>query len=58
MTGSDAPSDFEACSISGSSSCSTGCTVRTTNGSVTNMSASTIAARVYATSTPIGDDGP
>ena len=41
----DAPSDFAACSISRSSSSSTGCTVRTTNGSVTNSSASTIARR-------------
>ncbi len=43
---SDAPSDLAACSISRSSSRSTGCTVRTTNGSVTNISASTIAVRV------------
>ena len=35
-----------ASSISRSSSISTGCTVRTTNGSVTNSSASTTAARV------------
>ena len=37
-----APSDSAACSISRSSSSSTGCTARTTNGSVTNSSASTI----------------
>ena len=43
VVASDAPSECAACSSSGSSSCSTGWTVRTTNGSVTNMSASTIA---------------
>ena len=42
----------------GSSSCRTGCTVRTTNGRVTNISASTMATRVNARSTPIGDVGP
>ena len=41
-----APSDAAASSISGSSSISTGCTERTTNGSVTNSSASRIAQRV------------
>ena len=41
-----APSDSAASSIETSSSISTGCTERTTNGSVTNSSASTIAARV------------
>ena len=41
-----APSDAAASSISRSSSISTGCTVRTTNGSVTNSSASTTAERV------------
>ena len=39
---SPAPSDRAASSISVSSSSSTGCTVRTTNGSVTNSSASMI----------------
>ena len=38
-----APSDAAASSISRSSSISTGCTARTTNGSVTNSSASTTA---------------
>ena len=41
-----APRQAAASSISRSSSSSTGCTVRTTNGSVTKSSASTIAARV------------
>jgi hypothetical protein len=54
----EAPSECAACSSSGSSSWSSGCTVRTTNGSVTNIIASTIAVRVYATSTPTGDCGP
>ena len=40
-----APRDAAACSISVSSSISTGCTVRTTNGSVTNSSATTTPAR-------------
>jgi hypothetical protein len=40
-----APSDFAASSTSASSSCSTGWTVRTTNGSVTNISARRIAVR-------------
>ena len=43
---SPAPSERAACSISSSSSSSTGCTVRTTNGSVTKRSASAIAVRV------------
>ena len=43
-----APSDAAASSISLSSSISTGCTVRTTNGSVTNSSAASTPARVYA----------
>src|SRR5205085_5979073 len=55
---SAAPSERAASSISLSSSCSTGCTVRTTNGSVTNRSARKIAVRVNATLTPIGDCGP
>ena len=41
-----APSDRAASSDSRSSSSSTGCTVRTTKGSVTNSSARTIAVRV------------
>ena len=41
---SPAPSERAASSISVSSSISTGCTVRTTNGSVTNSSATRIAA--------------
>ena len=41
-----APSDAAACSISRSSSSSTGCTVRTTNGSVTNSSATATPSRV------------
>ena len=40
-----APSEAAACSISVSSSISTGCTVRTTNGSVTKSSATTTPAR-------------
>ena len=42
-----APSDAAASSASGSSSASTGCTVRTTNGRVTNRKARKIAGRVY-----------
>src|SRR5256714_1779953 len=53
-----APSDAAASSISRSSSSSVGCTVRTTNGSVTNRSASTTAPRVKATLTPTGLRGP
>ena len=53
-----APSDSAACSISVSSSSSTGWTARTTNGSVTNSSASTTAAWVKATSTGAGPSGP
>ena len=45
----DAPSERAASSISRSSSSSTGCTVRTTNGSVTKSIASTIDACVKAT---------
>ncbi len=41
-----APSEAAASSMSRSSSISTGCTARTTNGSVTNSSASSTAARV------------
>ena len=47
-----APSDAAASSTSRSSSSSTGCTVRTTNGSVTNRNARNTAERVLATSTP------
>src|SRR6478735_6828177 len=54
----EAPSDAAACSISRSSSRTTGCTDRTTNGSVTNSSASRIAQRVPMTFTPTGDVGP
>ena len=53
-----APSERAASSISRSSSSSTGCTVRTTNGSVTNSSARKIAVRVNATLTPTGECGP
>ena len=53
-----APSDAAASSTSRSSSSSTGCTVRTTNGSVTNSSARNTALWVLATSTPIGLFGP
>ena len=53
-----APSDAAASSMSRSSSSSTGCTVRTTNGSVTKSSAMTRPARVYATLTPAGPRGP
>ena len=53
-----APSERAASSISRSSSSSTGCTVRTTNGSVTKSSARTIAVRVNATSIPTGERGP
>ena len=55
---SEAPSDLAACSISWSSSSSTGCTVRTTKGSVTKSIASTIAVVVKATLTLTGDCGP
>ena len=53
-----APSDSAACSISRSSSISTGCTARTTNGRVTNSSASTTDAWVKAMLTPTGLSGP
>src|SRR6476661_9417674 len=54
----DAPSDAAASSTSGSSSASTGCTVRTTNGRVTKRNARKTAIRVLAQSTPSGLDGP
>ncbi len=47
---SPAPSERAASSISVSSSMRTGCTVRTTNGSVTKSSAKKIAQRVKVTS--------
>ena len=53
-----APSDAAASSTSGSSSSSTGCTVRTTNGNVTNSSARNTDHSVLATSMPIGLCGP
>ena len=53
-----APSEAAASSISSSSSISTGCTARTTNGSVTNSSAIRIPMRVKATSIPNGPPGP
>ena len=53
-----APSEAAASSISRSSSISTGCTARTTNGSVTNSNAMTTAARVNATLIPNGPRGP
>ena len=53
-----APSDAAASSTSGSSSSSTGCTVRTMNGSVTNKKARNTATRVLAQLTPSGLDGP
>ena len=49
-----APSDAAASSASRSSSASTGWTVRTTNGSVTNRNASITAGRVLAMSIPSG----
>ena len=54
----EAPSDSAASSISRSSSISTGCTERMTNGSVTNSSASRTANCVNATSIPTGLVGP
>src|SRR3954453_484897 len=53
-----APSDAAACSTSASSSISTGCTARTTNGSVTNSSANRTAPFVKAMSTGAGPLGP
>ena len=49
-----APSEAPASSTSGSSSISTGCTARTTNGSVTNSSASATPIWVKATLMPTG----
>ena len=53
-----APSEAAASSISRSRVISTGCTARTTNGSVTKRSARPTATFVYATSTPTGCLGP
>ena len=53
-----APSEAAASSTSVSISSSTGCTVRTTNGSVTNASARSTARRVLSSSTPSGLSGP
>ena len=53
-----APSEAAASSISRSSSFSTGWTVRTTNGSVTNRSAIPTAIRVKAMLIPTGLIGP
>jgi len=54
MVNRPAPSDDAASSTSCSSSSSTGCTVRTTKGSVTKASASQTAVRLLAQSTPNG----
>jgi hypothetical protein len=53
-----APSDAAASSVSRSRVSSTGCTVRTTKGSVTNARARNTATRVLATLTPSGEFGP
>src|SRR5450755_1414418 len=53
-----APSEAAASSISRSSSMSTGCTDRTTKGSVTKSNARNTAAGVYATLIPTGLFGP
>ena len=53
-----APSERAASSISASSSSSTGWTVRTTKGRVTNSRAKRIAVLVKARWTPTGDFGP
>jgi hypothetical protein len=58
MTSRLAPSDAAAASASRSSSASTGCTVRTMNGSVTNRNARNTAIRVLAMFTPSGLSGP
>jgi len=49
-----APSEAAASSASGSSSISTGCTVRTTKGSVTKRSATAMPIRVLAIEKPNG----
>ena len=53
-----APSEAAASSTSASSSSSTGCTVRTTNGSVTNANASRTDVGVNAQWSPSGLLGP
>ena len=53
-----APSEAAASSMSRSSSSSTGCTARITNGSVTNSNASSTDSRVSATLIPTGLLGP
>ena len=53
-----APREAAASSTSRSSSSSTGCTERTTNGSVTNISATSTIARVNARWMPNGLSGP
>ena len=49
-----APSEVAASSASRSRTSSTGCTVRTTNGRVTNSNATTTPARAPARSRPMG----
>src|SRR5215216_6126256 len=58
IVGGRAPSDAAASSASRSSSISTGCTERTTNGSVTNSRAARTAQRVNAMLMPAGPFGP
>ncbi len=58
MRNGDAPSDAAAASMSRSSSMSTGCTVRTTKGSVTKSNATVIAVRVKAMLMCAGLRGP
>lgn len=58
VTRLEAPSEAAASSTSLSSSMSTGCTARTTNGSVTNASATASPQRVALRCTPIGLEGP
>ena len=53
-----APSEAAACSTSRSASISTGCTERTTNGSVTNASATIRPGWVALRWIPIGLSGP
>src|SRR3954468_163928 len=58
MAVDEAPSDAAASSISRSSSWTTGCTERTTKGSVTKASASRMAHVVATAWMPTGDVGP
>ena len=58
VTPFEAPSDAAASSTSLSSSIRTGCTERTTNGSVTNSNATTTTPRVNARWIPNGLSGP